>query len=333
MFDFLKNFTKSDEEKQQEAFSAYLDNTLSSSQRREFEAQLAEDADLRAEMELARLLRQQMAEMPRRSVPRSFTLDPTVFGAPQKERLVQAYPLLRAATVMTAFFFVIALGLSVFTTQSGGDMASVAQTAMEPAPAALNAPLAEADSAVEEAVVESAAGEKAADAFVAEEEIVVEEEMMQAEPAAAEMPAEAAPLPTIATALTESTELGLADEAATAAGAMEATAEPMTQAEGEPPPAGDAAAVPETLPTATISALPRLNATETAVHRAVEPTTTSPDELANAVDGETAVAETVAYQEPQPATWSLTTSQALLLGLGLLLLILVVVTLLARRKI
>ena len=96
MFDFLKNLTKSDEEKRQEAFSAYLDETLSPGQRREFEQLLAEDADLRAEMELAQQLRQQMREMPRRVVPRMFTLDAAVYGVPRKEPLVQAYPFLRA---------------------------------------------------------------------------------------------------------------------------------------------------------------------------------------------------------------------------------------------
>ncbi len=117
-----------------------------------------EDADLRAEIELAKLLRQQMREMPRRSVPRSFTLDANAYGVPRKEPLVQAYPLLRAATVMTAFFFVLALGLSVFTSQGGGDMASVAQTAMESAPA-FEMPMEEAEIAMEEAAEEPTVAE------------------------------------------------------------------------------------------------------------------------------------------------------------------------------
>ena len=332
MFDFLKNLTKSDEEKQQEAFSAYLDDTLSPSQRRDFEAQLAEDADLRAEMELAQLVRQKMNEMPRRSVPRSFTLDANVYGAPQKEPLVQAYPFLRAATVMTAFFFVIALGLSVFTTQGGGSMASVAQTAMEPAPA-YDAPLAEAEVAMEEA----------ADSERVAEEIVVEEEFLQEESAAAEMPA-AAPLPTMTVPLAKSTEMGLTDEAAMEAADLGETAAPVEEAEGEQlssAPAGAAVSeaatptlAPTPLPTATVSSLPRADATETAVPRVIEPGTTPPDEMANAADGETAVAEA---QPPEPLSQqparSLSTSQALLIGLGLLLLILIAVTLLARRKI
>lgn len=321
MFDFLKNFTKSEEEKRQEAFSAYLDNTLSQSQHREFEARLAEDADLRAEMELAQLLRQQMSEMPRRSVPRSFTLDASKYGVPRKEPLVQAYPFLRAATVMTAFFFVLALGLSVFTMQSGGDMASVAQTAMEPAPA-FDAPMAEAEIMADEAA-ESLPAEKVAETIITETEIVVEE--AAAEEEAAEMPAGALPLAT-APALAENA----AEMADAAAPAEEAESDSLREA-----PAGaaasDFASTLTPVPTATVSALPRLDVTETAVPRVMEPTSI-PDEIANAVDGETAVTEAEPLSAASPSR-SLSTSQMLLIGLGVLLLVLVVVTLLARRKI
>lgn len=322
MFDFLKNLTKSDEEKQQEAFSAYLDDTISPSQRQAFELRLAEDADLRAEMELAKLLRQQMREMPRRSVPRSFMLDANAYGVPRKEPLVQAYPLLRAATVMTAFFFVLALGLSVFTSQSGGDMASVAQSAMAPAPV------------MEEAAEAPLAAEKTAEGFVeteaemVAEEVVTEEAVSEeafAEEAAPEeeMPAAAMPLPMLV--LTAPADLEMADEAvmesdASAAGA--ASADAIRKADP----------TPTLQPTATVSALPRLEATQTAVPRAIEATVIAPGEIANAVGGETAVSADQPIPESPPSR-SLTTSQVLLIGLGLLLLILLVVTLLTRRKI
>ncbi|NHZ72128.1 MAG: hypothetical protein GWP17_03470, partial [Aquificales bacterium] len=81
------------------------------------------------------------------------------------------------------------------------------------------------------------------------------------------------------------------------------------------------------------SSLPRPDVMETAVPRVIEPPPILSDEVANAVNGETAVAETSAYQEAPSPSRSLTTSQLLLIGLGILLLLLVVVTLLARRKI
>jgi len=334
MFDFLKNLTKSEDEKRQEAFSAYLDDSLSPSQRREFEALLAEDEDLHAEMALAQSLRQQMREMPRRSVPRIFTLDANVYDAPKKEPLVQAYPILRAATVMTAFFFVLALGLSVFATQSGGNMASVAQTAMEPAPA-FDMPMEEAEIAMEEPIEESLAAEKMVGEILEVENEFAEEEATEAE----EMPLGSVPQPSADSALPEADEQERTGEAAEEADDLANAGAVIEESEGEaggnvPSDAlGVATFMPTPQPTATVSGLPRSEATQTAVPRAIEPTVVVPDEIADAVDGETAVSETTADYDVEPPSRSLEISQIVLLGLGILLLLLVVVTLLARRKI
>ena len=335
MLDFLKNLTKSEEEKQQDLFSAYLDDSLSASRKRDFEALLAEDKDLRAEVELAQSIRQQMNEMPRRSVPRSFTLDPNVYGAPQKEPLVQAYPFLRAATVMTAFFFVIALGLSVYTTQGGGDMA---QTAMEPAPA-LEAPMAESEIAMEEAPVES---EPAADMVndSTQEEVVIEEEAVEQQAAeeAEGMAAEAMPQPTMTLAPTMVPEMEMADDAAfLTEGTKTASDEEAEEAPAPQAPVGGAAneaASPTAKPTATVSTLPRPTVSETAVPRIVDPTLTSPDEVANIQDEDLSSEKTADPEEPVRVTGKpmLTSSQALLIGLGVLLFVLLAITLLARRR-
>ena len=60
MFDFLRNLTKTAEEKQQEALNAYLDDALPPRQRRLFERQLAQDAGLQAELAQRRLLQKCM---------------------------------------------------------------------------------------------------------------------------------------------------------------------------------------------------------------------------------------------------------------------------------
>jgi hypothetical protein len=301
-------------------FSAYLDNTLSLSQRQEFEALLTQDTDLRAELEMAQLIRQQMQEMPRRSLPRSFTLDASVYGVPKKEPLVQAYPFLRVATVMTAFFFVLALGLNVFTSQSGGDMASVAQTAMEPAPA-LEAPMPEAENATFAATEEALASAKVAETVIVVEAVAGEEE------AAAGMAAAATMLPT---ATATATAVPLTEDTAMADGAVE---EGLPAASALAGVAGGESALSAPVPTATVSALPRPDATETAVSRVVEPTLSAQDEIVNADDMETAVTQETPPQNLQQPRLSLTNSQWLLMGLGLLLLILIVITFLARRKI
>jgi hypothetical protein len=114
MFDLLRNLTKSVEEKQQEALNAYLDDALSPQERRQFEQQLTRDADLRREVEQRRALQTQMRQMPRRRVPRNFTLDPAVYGRPQRQPLFQLYPVMRTAAVLTAIFFILAIGADLF---------------------------------------------------------------------------------------------------------------------------------------------------------------------------------------------------------------------------
>lgn len=313
MFDYLKNLTKSDEEKRQEAFSAYLDNRLPQDQRQAFEQRLAADADLRAELELAQLIRQHMSQMPRRAAPRSFTLDAAVYGKPRKEPLVRVYPFLRAATVMTAFFFVLALGLSVFTNQGADSMAPMAQTAMEPAPAQ-EAPMVDAEIAMEEVVEAPVAAPKAPEEFMVTAEVMEEGDTV-----------EFAPLPTLTASATAVSEMESMEDAAAGAEAAALAAPPAEEAAG-------AASMQESdvtpLPTATVSALPRPAATETAVARLAEPTDPAADELANAAEMQPLVAEPSPEQTAQPypvTTW-------LLFGLGFLLLFLVVLTLLARRR-
>jgi len=231
---------------------------------------------------------------------------------------------------MTAFFFVLALGLSVFATQNGGNMASVAQTAMEPAPA-FDMPMEEAEIAMEE----SLAAEKVVEEIFEVENEFAEEEAAEAE----EMPLGSAPPSSTDSVLTEADEQERTGEAAEEADDLADAAAIIEEAEGEaggnaPSDAlGVATFMPTPQPTATVSALPRLEATQTAVPRAIEPTIVAPDEIADADDGETAVSETTTDYDVEPPSRSLETSQIVLLGLGILLLLLVVVTLLARRKI
>jgi hypothetical protein len=111
MFDFWRNLTKSKAEKEQELLHAYIDNALSPSERADFEARLAHDVELRAQVNSIQRMQQLMAAVPRRRVPRNFTLDPAEYGRPARQPLLQAQPALRLATAVTAIIFVIVLAL------------------------------------------------------------------------------------------------------------------------------------------------------------------------------------------------------------------------------
>lgn len=134
MWDFLRERGSSAEDKRREAMSAYLDNALAAADRERFERQIAADVSLRDDLERMRLLKLQMRAMPRRRVPRSFALDPALYGRPKAQPLMQLYPVLRGATALTAFLLIFTLALGVFRGQSlmGGEpMTSAVEVSME----------------------------------------------------------------------------------------------------------------------------------------------------------------------------------------------------------
>ncbi len=138
MFDYLRNITKSDEEKQQEALNAYLDNALTLKERQRFEQHLAQNPDLQAQLSQIRSLKQQMRDLPQRRVPRNFMLDPQKYGRPQSAFLIQSYPFLRTATALTAFFFVFAIAANIFLGGLNPETVSDAASMAAPVPESSN---------------------------------------------------------------------------------------------------------------------------------------------------------------------------------------------------
>ena len=129
MFDFLRNLTKSAEEKRQETVAAYLDGALNGRERQRFEQEMAQDGALRVHVQQLLLIKQSLRQLPQRSVPRNFVLDPAKYGRPARQPWVQAYPILRTATAMAAFFFIFAVVAGLFTSFGAGDMATFAPAA------------------------------------------------------------------------------------------------------------------------------------------------------------------------------------------------------------
>ncbi|MBK8987301.1 MAG: zf-HC2 domain-containing protein [Chloroflexi bacterium] len=305
MFNFVRNLTKSEQDRRQEALSAYLDDALSARRRQEFERLLAMDADLRRELELQQQIRRQMQAMPQRSVPRSFTLDPAAYGPPRREPLVRAYPVLRGATALTAVFFVVALAASLFSFNGTAGIASPAPMAQEAASSMEGelaaAPEAAADSArIEEALAADTAVSEAADSG-----------SMAAEESAAFAITENPPE-------TPAEEMGAAGDAlALPAATMSATiAPPMPTA--MPTPAAEALRQSEFNATAVVSEQPAAPSPSLAAE--VNPADAAP----------------TPNEPPQPKTAPTLPTRAfwplLAVGLGGLLVVLALVTVAARRR-
>jgi len=321
MFDFLRNVTKSAEEKRQEALAAYLDNTLSPRARQQFEEQLAQDPGLQAELEQQRTVRQLLRQLPPRRVPRNFTLDPAVYGRPTRQPLlVQYYPALRAATVLTAVFLFIAIGLGVYPSISYQSEAVevtrvVAQTVVETVTV-------EGESVIVTRVVVETVVEQVAEETSSEEET------------AEEAPAAEAPAEEAGEAAQEAEEEAESDVGMTAEPTILASA-PIIQATSAPLPS----ITPQA--TATESTLPRPVATEVAERAATaeSPTTFSEAEPTAVVpsNADTANIEpqptiAVSQAEEQIARPPVNTLLVVQVGLLLLLVMLTAVTLYTRRK-
>jgi anti-sigma factor RsiW len=120
MFDFLRDLRKSEEERRQEALSAYLDGALTPAEKRRFERLLAADEALRASLETQRMIKASMARLPRVRAPRNFTLDPALYGRPLRSTADRLYPVMRVATVVVAIVFVLVLAIDLLP--FGGSM-------------------------------------------------------------------------------------------------------------------------------------------------------------------------------------------------------------------
>ena len=196
MFDFLRNLTKTEAEKQQERISAYLDDALTPDESAAFEEQLVADTALRASLEQQRMVKQDISQLPRLHAPRNFTLDPAVYGRPAPQPAFKLYPVMRAATALAAIMVIFLFSLEIFS-PSANQSQTAAESPITLSNAARDDAIEDAADTVADADDEGAApapeagifseplaeGESVEEALESEEE-AFEEEAMQEEPAA-----------------------------------------------------------------------------------------------------------------------------------------------------
>ena len=304
MLDYWRNLRKSSEEKQQEALNAYLDDALTPQQRGQIEKDLATDPALQGQLDQMRALKQQMRQLPRRQVPRNFTLDPALYGRPARESLLRAYPVLRTATALTAFIFIFALAANVFLSGAFSQAAGSAEPlAMMAEPAS--------DMAVEEAAPEM---EMAITEEIVEEEAAASDFAMTADEAIAgemTLPSEAQDAPTF-----KSEEAALAPQA---------TMEFDDTLQEASPQSADAAEAAVEQPTLAAAA-PKVMATEIARQMLPEGEAVSTTQIQEQEMSRETNAPGIALDR------AFLNAGLLLPALGLVLLILLVLTLLARRR-
>jgi hypothetical protein len=323
----LRNLTKSAEEKRQETVAAYLDEVLTGRARQQFEQEMAQDESLRHEVAQLLLIKQSLRQLPQREVPRNFILDPAKYGRPARQPWVQAYPVLRAATAMTAFFLIFAFAAGIFTNlgraEPAADVAQVEATSVERETTETLAFEAEAGAMTEEEAEEPAA-EEAADESTLEESVdLFEEEMEEAAEEMAEEEATPSPEATAVPSPADSLQGDTVEDGAT-------VAEPIVQP------------TPTISPTPTVSTLPRVTPPTPLPERDMDQA--AGGEAANEavaevseMEDDTTTAETTAVlpeEDVQELDGGLLFDPLLVLqiGLGVLLLLLAGFTLYARRQ-
>lgn len=316
MFDFLRNLTKTEAEKQQETLSAYLDNALTPAEREKFETRLSADTTLRANLEQQRRIKENVGQLPRLRAPRNFTLDPAVYGRPAPQPAVQLYPIMRAATALAAVLLIFLFSLQFFSPtlyepdtvsqapvtangvfEESSGTASDEDMAGAPVPAAVPE------------IMSEEAGEAAADVEEAAEEAMeteAEEEMEEAEEEAAAPPAE--------------------PEAAAEVTVIEGTSVPTRQPQADTGEAettvtgGDGTVVTQEL-TPTLTLRTDITTTDNFLY-------TTPDEAGEAQPIPTVEPGTIGANDSTP----IPPLRLLQIGLGILFLVLLTATWLLRRQ-
>ena len=113
MLDGFLNRKKENRVGHQSMLSAYLDGELTARQRAKLENELNRNSALKAELDDLRRTVQMVRSLPTLAVPRSFTLDPAVYGRVKPRRLY-LYPIMRAATVAAMLVFVFLFAGDLF---------------------------------------------------------------------------------------------------------------------------------------------------------------------------------------------------------------------------
>lgn len=330
MLDFLRNLTKSAEEKRQERLNAYLDGELAPREERQFEQEMAQDAALRAEVEELRWTKTNVQRLPRVRAPRNFTLDPAVYGQTAPGPAWQAYPALRVATALTAFFFALAFVMDLLTPAGALD---------QPALRLLQggeARVAETESAADEAAAEV---EGAAEPEIAVQEAPAEEPEAEALQAPAEeetlaqsfeitrtLEAEQAEAGPVGDAAEEAAEEVVETEVAESEGAADRDATVTRRAAA---PAASGGQITATEEIAGLAPSPTLEAVQPEVATETAPPTLPPSTLPpTAVAGDDTEITSEPPQAPQPFPYLL----VLEVALGVALAVLVGVMLIVRRN-
>ncbi len=167
MRNIIRHLTKSKAEKQAELISAYVDRALPARAQQQFEQALARDAELQAAVRQQQAIQTALRQLPRQRAPRSFALDPALYGRAPMAPAWQPFPILHAATALAMLLLVAVLAFDLGVVRPGSlgqpEMAmtqvEVESFAAEPAEEAAMAPAVAEEPTAEQLAIQGEEGE------------------------------------------------------------------------------------------------------------------------------------------------------------------------------
>ena len=121
-------------ERDLETLSNYLDGQLTTGERARLEARLQTELELRTVLEQIRQTRAAVRNLPFLRAPRNYTLSPKMVG--ERKQSPRIYPVLRLASALASFLFILALIGDLITVRTPGIVSLQAvQLAETPVPA------------------------------------------------------------------------------------------------------------------------------------------------------------------------------------------------------
>ena len=196
-------------ERDLEVLSNYLDGQLTTGERARLEARLQTELELRTVLEQIRQTRAAVRNLPFLRAPRNYTLTPKMVGV--RRQSPRIYPVLRLASALASFLFVLVLIGDLITVRTPGIAPLRAVQLAETPVAAVEEPVSTEATLFESAAPGVETGEPAEKlATVAEEPVSTAEATV-----VAEMRVPAPPAPQELEAAVESLEADAADQAST----------------------------------------------------------------------------------------------------------------------
>ena len=174
MFDWIRNWRVTEEERQQAEISAYVDGLMSPTEQAQFEETMVVNSTLHQSVRQQQAIKQALRQLPAIPAPRNFTLTSEMVSQTQPTASWFRKPMLQTGLALAAFILIA--GITFITLQSSPSQETVAQVENMPQGSAgdsANGATSAESPTLAEATIEIPANDMAAEDAIFEESDIV----------------------------------------------------------------------------------------------------------------------------------------------------------------